>query len=62
MKNPEIEKFLRAMFPERERMDHNKCVFCGDNAVHFRDEISRREFGISGMCQVCQDMVFGVGE
>jgi hypothetical protein len=24
----------------------------------FRDELSRKEFGISGMCQECQDSVF----
>lgn len=26
----------------------------------FRDELSKKEFGISGMCQKCQDSVFGV--
>ena len=38
------------------------CVFCeavdlkpGD----FRDEMSRREFGLSRTCQGCQDRVFG---
>jgi hypothetical protein len=25
----------------------------------FRDEISKREAGISGLCQGCQDVVFG---
>lgn len=25
----------------------------------FRNEISKREFGLSGMCQACQDSVFG---
>jgi RNA polymerase-binding transcription factor DksA len=34
------------------------CVTC-DNEVHeFRDELSRIEYGISGMCQECQDKVF----
>jgi hypothetical protein len=27
--------------------------------VDFRDEISRKEFGISGLCQPCQDGIFG---
>jgi len=26
----------------------------------FRDDLSKKEFGISGMCQECQDSVFGV--
>ena len=35
------------------------CVKCGESAVDFRDEISKKEFGISGFCQVCQDDIFG---
>ena len=41
------------------------CVSCdseGNNAASFRDDISRKEYAISGMCQSCQDDVFGVGE
>lgn len=34
------------------------CVTCGKSAENFRDEISRREYSISGMCQACQDIVF----
>ena len=37
----------------------NSCVKCGEPAVDFRDEISKKEFGISGFCQVCQDDIFG---
>ena len=37
----------------------NGCVKCGDGAVDFRDELSRKEFGISGLCQTCQDGIFG---
>ena len=35
------------------------CVTCGSDANHFRDELSRKEYSISGMCQHCQDGVFG---
>ena len=35
------------------------CVTCGGEADTFRDEKSEREFRISGMCQFCQDSVFG---
>ena len=41
-----------------------KCRTCGKGISpgHFRDRLSAKEFGISGMCQKCQDEVFGEGE
>lgn len=38
----------------------NVCVICGKPATEFRDKLSKKEFGISGLCQKCQDEVFGV--
>ena len=41
-----------------------KCVTCGSNKIaqeDFKDDLSRKEFTISGMCQVCQDATFGEG-
>jgi DnaJ-class molecular chaperone len=35
------------------------CPTCNGEIGEFRDEISVREHGISGMCQNCQDSVFG---
>lgn len=37
-----------------------KCPFCKKdiNEKDFKDEISRREFKISGLCQSCQDDTF----
>ncbi len=35
------------------------CVKCGQAAVDFKDELSEKEFGISGLCQTCQDGIFG---
>ena len=34
------------------------CVICGGRADTFKDALSEKEFGISGMCQICQDEVF----
>lgn len=44
-----------------DRVDHNQCPTCGRfvDLKDMRDELSRREFEISGMCQKCQDEVFG---
>ena len=35
-----------------------QCVSCGKVADSFRDQISLKEYGISGLCQTCQDQVF----
>jgi hypothetical protein len=47
----------------------NQCVKCGgsvvlskDGGLDFRDEVSEREYGISGFCQSCQDNVFGLND
>ena len=40
----------------------NACVKCGEFNLEFRDEISRKEYGISALCQCCQDGIFGVEE
>jgi hypothetical protein len=32
---------------------------CGGPATDFRDDLSRKEHTISGLCQKCQDEVFG---
>lgn len=64
-KSPEMESALDsltgAMFG-RSRTDsirQDVCVTCGQDAGLFRDGLSRREYTISGMCQACQDEVFG---
>jgi len=38
------------------------CATCGGEASIFRDDVSRKEYTISAMCQDCQDSVFGVSE
>jgi hypothetical protein len=38
------------------------CTTCGGEAREFRDVLSLKESTISGMCQTCQDEVFGGGE
>jgi len=65
-KNPELVEFLeeasKNLFgvSRAEAITKDKCVTCGQTATEFRNEISRREYTISGMCQKCQDSVFGV--
>lgn len=67
MKSPEMEKALDDLAKEafgRSRQDP-ACVTCGSKEVQdedFSDELSRREFRISRMCQACQDSVFGLDD
>jgi len=44
-----------------ESVEAGKCPTCQQpiDATTFRDELSLREFKISGMCQKCQDSIFG---
>jgi hypothetical protein len=42
-----------------EAITKDTCLFCKGDASEFRNDLSRREFNISGICQVCQDEVFG---
>ncbi len=37
------------------------CPFCNKSVGEFRDEISKKEHEISGLCQSCQDDMFGKG-
>jgi len=34
------------------------CPYCGKLITDFKDELSLKEFQISGLCQICQDEVF----
>ena len=63
-KAPELETFLND-FLNVNRVDtikDDKCVSCENIAMLFRDDISKKEYTISGLCQDCQDSVFGVEE
>ena len=35
------------------------CMTCSGEAKEFKDDLSRKEYTISGMCQTCQDSIFG---
>ncbi|KKN19815.1 hypothetical protein LCGC14_0941990 [marine sediment metagenome] len=35
------------------------CVKCNAAATEFTNELSRKEYTISGMCQLCQNEMFG---
>lgn len=50
------------VFPgvRQEAQAHAQCVFdITHDASSFRDALSAKEYRISGMCQSCQDSIFG---
>jgi hypothetical protein len=50
------------IFPDMYKLkEAGKCPTCGTiiDQKAFRDRLSVKEYGISGMCQKCQDKVFG---
>lgn len=52
--------FVDIFFPEA-KLDREKglCPAGQKKIGSFKDELSEKEFRISGMCQACQDEVFG---
>lgn len=63
-KSPQIEANMNSMFgfDRRESITSNRCVpppiGCGGPATEFSDELSAKEYTISGLCQRCQDKIF----
>ena len=62
-KSKEMEKFLEAasMHMFSKSRNDSVCVICGSDKIKpedFVDDLSRREFQISHMCQCCQDATF----
>lgn len=62
MQKPDLRKPVFKLIPQAAKnINENLCGFppCGKPITEFRDEASRREYGISGICQNCQDSIFG---
>jgi hypothetical protein len=62
-KSPEITKLLDHLSDRTNAIKHRVCIQppigCGVGPVTFRDGASMKEYTISGLCQACQDLVFG---
>lgn len=63
-KDPQMTEFLEQNFGRTTAITSNRCVpvpvGCGGSATEFRDALSAKEYTISGLCQKCQDKIFGV--
>lgn len=61
MKSEGIDSFITKISGKNriKTISENECMTCLGEADYFRDELSKKEYRISGMCQDCQDRVFG---
>ena len=63
-KNEVIENMLEGLSkmigtPRSVAFESSTCVTCSEGAKNFRDATSEKEYTISGMCQSCQDKIWG---
>lgn len=58
------EEILRKLGYNKQvdRFEVGRCPICNTADKKFRDEQSKREHAISGLCQSCQDKVFGAND
>lgn len=63
IEKPDPTKPVFDIFPgAKSAVQQKECPMCGkiiNTSDEFRDELSRKEYSISGLCQNCQDAVFG---
>ena len=53
-------KPIEVLFPDHNaKIERGECTTCGEKVGELRDALSIKEWKISGMCQKCQDSVFG---
>lgn len=59
-KSNEVENFIQDVFGinRKKVIENNICAFCVEPNFEFKDTLSIQEYGISGLCQNCQDEVF----
>ena len=65
MEKPDLNKpmFTSGFWPgAADLVKSGRCTDCATEIKedNFRDELSKKEYSISGLCQKCQDEVFGV--
>lgn len=62
-KAPEIEGLLEGFSGRTTAIEADRCVDepigCGKAVGDFKDDLSEGEYRLSGLCQICQDDLFG---
>lgn len=57
LKAPDITKFLNMSVDRDAMIRKSMCVACHLGIKEFKNEVSEREYTISGLCQDCQDHI-----
>jgi len=62
-RNKELQKFVdnftELSFGRKMSECVDTCVICGNAKGEFKDALSEKEWGMTKMCQACQDATFG---
>ena len=62
-KSEEMERFIDSITPNllgrKGSIESRMCATCSKPVIKFKDKLSEKEYTISGMCQACQDSIFG---
>lgn len=59
-KKPDLSKPAFKIFKkEADNIKKGACATCGGEVGKFKNAASEKEYGVSGMCQKCQDKIFG---
>ncbi len=67
-RTPEMQEMVDNAFKrvwgrsQTEAAEAKICSRCGVTPGEFKDDISKREYEISGLCQGCQDIIFAAPE
>jgi hypothetical protein len=68
-KDPELMALINSLIPKfitrEDAIAEGVCVLCHTEGIEissFTDDLSVKEYQISGMCQVCQDNIWEVIE
>lgn len=61
-KSSDMQEALKGLFPDHSKnIEAGGCATCGSKKVKsedFENDLSRKEFSISGMCQECQNQIW----
>lgn len=59
-KSSDIKDMIESVMPgTAQAIQEKKCPFCKEPITTFHDKLSMKEYEISGLCQSCQDEMFG---
>jgi len=67
LKSDKVDDLFKSLYgvDRKTAITNRTCVSCGVEEItenSFRDDLALREFHISGLCQTCQDKIFGIEE